>query len=595
MLDLVRIAAIAALATPVLSAQSPLSTLPTPDLPLLQAQEPMLAKLRFDANGDCLPVEPRALDDYLCLSPTHQDMIVRLFNLPSERPVVHGCWRTMPTPQAASLFNAALQGSNNFQPVTRWSFTASSGGGLQQGDPTIIRYSFVPDGTFIPSGVGEPSGSSNMFSVLNSQFGNPNTWQNVIHSAFDRWGELTGVTYVFEPNDDGATHGAVGGVVNVRGDVRIGMKFIDGGSNILAYNAYPNNGDMVLDSGDASFFANPSANYRRFFNVLTHEHGHGLGIAHVCPINDTKLMEPLISTFYSGPQYDDILTGQRLYGDPLEPNDSNAAPTVLGPVSDGITNVTNISIDGSSDIDQFTFSVASNKLATISVVPTGTPYLEGPQLQNGNCSSGTTLNPSALRNLNVFLFNGAGSTLLAFASTAGIGQTETISNYAVSAGTYSVRVTGSGLDQIQTYRLEINIQDNGPVASATSVGQSCGGLSWNALNRPLIGGTMVQTLTGIPNPAGSIGLVLLGNVGIPGGLDLAPFGAPGCRVYQQTLDIITVFPLGTSTMLYTLPIPNDPALAASTVWTQGALLVPPGTNALGGITANATELFLGTQ
>ena len=46
-----------------------------------------------------------------------------------------------------------------------------------------------------------------------------------------------------------------------------------------------------LDSADAGYFAISSQNYRRFFNVLTHEHGHGLGIAHVCPINNTKLME----------------------------------------------------------------------------------------------------------------------------------------------------------------------------------------------------------------------------------------------------------------------------------------------------------------
>jgi hypothetical protein len=597
--ELVRTAFRAAFAAPVLLApllaQSAPPTLPTPDLPLLQAQEPMLGKLRFTDDGDFDTTAPRALDDYLWLSPTHQDMIVRLFRLPRERSVVHGCWQNMPTPQAAALFNAAIQNTNSFQPVTRWTSTASSGGGLQWGDPTTIRYSFVPDGTFIPSGVGEPAGGSNMFAVLNAQFGNPTTWQNIIHSAFDRWGELTGITYVYEPNDDGATHGGAGGQINVRGDVRIGMKFIDGGSNILAYNAYPNDGDMVLDSSDAGFFGNPSSNYRRFFNVLTHEHGHGLGIAHVCPINDSKLMEPLISTFYSGPQFDDILSGQRLYGDPLEPNDSITQASDLGQVSDGVTNVTNVSIDASSDLDQFTFSVLSDKLATISVIPVGTPYLEGPQLQNGNCSAGTTLNPSTLRNLNVFLFNGTGTSLLTFSGSAGIGQTETIAGYAISAGTYSIRVNGSGIDAIQPYRLELNIVDNGPIASATSVGQGCGGISWIALNRPILGGTFVQTLNGIPNPAGSIGLVLLGAVGIPGGVDLAPFGAPGCRVYQQNQNILTVFPLAGSTMVWTLPIPNDPLLAASTFWTQGALLVPPGTNALGGITANATELFLGTQ
>lgn len=595
MLHPLRMAALAALTASSLWAQSAPASLPSPHLPLLQAQEPMLGELRFDADGGFDLSGPRALDDFWHLSPTHQDMIVRLFGLPRDRSFVHGCWATMPTPQAASLFNAAIQGSSNFQPVTRWSFTATSGGGLQTGDPTTIRYSFVPDGTFIPSGVGEPAGNSNMFAVLNSAFGNSTTWQNVIHSAFDRWEELTGLTYVFEPNDDGSTHGVLGGQVGVRGDVRIGMKFIDGGSNILAYNAFPNDGDMVLDSGDAGFFANSSSNYRRFFNVLTHEHGHGLGIAHVCPLNNTKLMEPLASTAFSGPQFDDILTGQRLYGDANEPNDSVLTATDLGSVGNGLTNVTNQSIDGSGDLDIFEFDVPSPKFATISVVPVGATYLEGPQLQNGNCSSGTPFTPSQLRDLNVFLFNGASTQLLAFSSAAGIGQTETISSFPLTAGTYTVRVTAGGVDTIQPYRLELNIVDNGPVAAATSVGNGCGGLSWNALNRPILGSTMAQTLTGIPNPGQSIGLVLLGTVGIPGGVDLTSLGAPGCRVYLQTQDIVTVFPLSLSTMVYTLPIPNDPLLAGSTVWTQGALLVPPGTNALGGITGNATELFLGTQ
>lgn len=105
---------------------------------------------------------------------------------------------------------------------------------------------------------------------------------------------------------------------------------------------------------------------------------------------------------------------------------------------------------------------------------------------------------------------------------------------------------------------------------------------------------MVHTMTGIANPLGSIGLVLIGSTQIPGGLDLASIGAPGCRVYQQTDTILPVFPLLGPVLVHTLPIPNNPALAGSTVWTQGALLAS-GVNAFGGLTANATQLFLGTQ
>ena len=106
---------------------------------------------------------------------------------------------------------------------------------------------------------------------------------------------------------------------------------------------------------------------------------------------------------------------------------------------------------------------------------------------------------------------------------------------------------------------------------------------------------MVHTLTGIANPAFSIALILTGTVPIPGGVDLGPLGAPGCRIYQQTTNILPYVGLPSSNYVHVLPIPNNAALAGTTVWTQGALLVPPGTNPLGGLAANATELFLGTQ
>ena len=43
---------------------------------------------------------------------------------------------------------------------SRWSGTATDGFGLTQGDPTTITWSFIPDGTFISGGVGEPASNS---------------------------------------------------------------------------------------------------------------------------------------------------------------------------------------------------------------------------------------------------------------------------------------------------------------------------------------------------------------------------------------------------------------------------------------------------
>ena len=554
------------------------------------------AQLRFDETGDFAPVDAVVLDDFTFLSPMHQSMVVSMFGEGAAGAGAQRCWHVLPSPQVAAFFNAAMQGGSGFQanPNDRWSATSTNGGGLQRGDPTTIRYSFIPDGTFIGNLFGEGNGTSSLFSNMNGAFGNPTVWQGVVQSAFDRWGELTGVTYVFEPNDDGAPFGNSGGIIGVRGDVRIAMKFIDGGSGILAANFFPNNGDMVLDSADTGFFASPAQNYRRLFNVIAHEHGHGLGIEHVCPINTTKLMEPTYTSVFNGPQLDDILAGQRLYGDANEPNDNTASATDLGTLTDGLTNVTTQSIDGTSDTDYFRFGVASPKFVTISLVPTGSNYLEGPQLGSGNCSSGTSYNPTNNRNLALYLFNSAGTALIQFAFAAPAGQPEVLTSVPLD-GDYVVRVIGTGADTIQPYRLEFDVVDNGPVAAATSVGAGCNGLSWNPINRPRIGTTMVHTLTGIANPPLSIGLVLTGTVSIPGGLDLSLIGAPGCRVYQQTTNILPYIGLPSSTFVHTLPIPNNPALAGTSIWTQGALLVPPGTNAFGGITANATELFLGTQ
>ena len=49
----------------------------------------------------------------------------------------------------------------------------------------------------------------------------------------------------------------------------------------------------------------------------------GLGLRHVCPLDDTKLMEPVITTAFRGLQFDDIYTLQRNYGDPYEHHDAN--------------------------------------------------------------------------------------------------------------------------------------------------------------------------------------------------------------------------------------------------------------------------------
>src|SRR5262249_29216137 len=157
--------------------------------------------------------------------------------------------------------------------------------------------------------------------------------------VFDRWHALTGITYTRVTSggndwDDGAAWGSAG-AAGARGDIRISMHLIDGASNVLAYCQFPSNGDMVLDSGDIGNFASSSNQNRFLRNVAAHEHGHGIGLLHVCTNNSQILMEPFIDNSYDGPRQDDIRGAQSLYGDPFENNESSAAATALGALTIG--------------------------------------------------------------------------------------------------------------------------------------------------------------------------------------------------------------------------------------------------------------------
>lgn len=412
-------------------------------------------------------------DLYAEMSPSHQQMIVRLANDVRAGVIQpHGCWMGQAQPAVMALWNNLMKGPPQFNATTRWGSTATSGGGLAFGDPTIITYSFVPDGTNVPAAVGSPAAPSQMFGTFNTGFPSQQIWQDRISDAFERWGQLTGITYVLEPNDDGVSLGNGNpGVMGVRGDVRIAAKSIDGasGSNILAYNYFPDFGDMVLDSDNISFYANAGANYQRLFNVVAHEHGHGMGISHVCPVNQSKLMEPFISTAFTGPQFDDILASQRLYGDASEPNDTSTQATDLGTLANGTDTTTLVSIDGNTDQDWFQFTVTAAKTIDVVVMPSGSPYLDGDQLSNGSCEPGVNFDPRSLRNLGVEIIDSFGSQVLGAANSAPAGSNEVATAVAATAGTYFVRVFAGAIDQVQLYQLDVTISD-GPAFGITIAG-----------------------------------------------------------------------------------------------------------------------------
>ena len=355
-----------------------------------------------------------------------------------------------------------------FDDSDRWSRTATDGCCLEQGDPTTITWSIVPDGTSVHGYNGEPAAASNLQARLNEIYGSKANWLPLFHEVFDRWGELTGITYVYEPDDDGAamtSNSLPGGQLGVRGDVRIAGHRIDGNGGVLAYNFFPNLGDMVIDSDD-SVYDNTSNDSRILKNVLAHEHGHGLGLSHVCPLERTKLMEPFLATAFDGPQHDDILAANRGYGDNAEDND---APGSAASLSASPTTLENLSIDDNSDIDYFSFTVGTNGNVSVTVTPVGETYLSGPQ--TSSCSSGSTVNTLDDQDLEIEILDQDGTTVIATADNQGAGVAEALSNVALSsgAGTYYAAIRGGSNNLPQMYELELSTDSSGPTNYTLSV------------------------------------------------------------------------------------------------------------------------------
>lgn len=374
------------------------------------------------------------------------------------------------------LYGDDLAAFRTFQ--NGWTNTSSGSSGL--GRPAVLTWSIVPDNSTLPTGLGEPASNSNLIEFLdgvhhggNSPGGDDLTqrdWWQLFHSSFERWDELSGIDFSYEPEDDGRRLGSFGGSIGTRGDHRIGGHSIDGQTSptFLAYNFFPNNSDMVIDTDEINRWSNSANNYRLFRNMLMHEVGHGIGLNHVEPTSQTKLMEPRISTRFDGPQYDDILGVQRLYGDANESgngNDFYQFATTIGSlltdtqlsvgtdaedefVSLGETDF--ISIDDNSDIDYFRFTAAESQVVSITVTPMGPTYSEGSSENNT-----TPFDGSARSDLTLTLYDTDGTTTLAFSDGIGLGLTESIFNFELeAAGDYYVRVGGKTNDA-QFFRLDV--------------------------------------------------------------------------------------------------------------------------------------------
>ncbi|QDT00219.1 matrixin family metalloprotease [Adhaeretor mobilis] len=379
---------------------------------------------------------------------------------------------------------AAPEPSRAFVSNGRWTSTATQSSTGVTGAPATLTWSIVPDGTTIPG-----RNPSNLVAFFDGLYGagdggtdlqNRPWFDDLVKSSFDRWTELSGLTFKYEPNDDGAIHGNFFGLLDTRGDIRLGGTFLDGQGGTSAQAGFIPNSDITIDTGDSIFYGSTNSNSINLRNTLTHEIGHSFGLAHVDSNTSNFLLEPAYNDTFDGPQIDDIRGIHQLYGDVLErdtygpkPNNSTATASSLGVLADGQTVALGydagfttgvsptesdfLSIANTSDIDYFTFTTVGAATVDVTITPTGPNYFERPT-GVGNYAVTRSSQQSDLT-LEVFrATDGGGTQLLGTANSAPLGQAESLLDLLLpAAGEYFVRVAGS-TNAVQLYQLSLALE-----------------------------------------------------------------------------------------------------------------------------------------
>ena len=305
------------------------------------------------------------------------------------------------------------------------------------------------------------NGPNVIHNIMTTKVGPEALWKSRFEQAFNEWAEETAIQYT-EVGDDGAPWFDSPGSAT-RGDIRVVSANIDGPSNVLAFNYFPNTGDMLMDSSENWGSGTTDLFLRQ---VISHENGHGMGLPHSCPQQGSKLMEPGLNTNFEGPQRDDRLAIQYRYGDRYEPNNTlgtaeNLAD--LGLESDDLLQLTKLSLRNASDGDLFSFEAASGSVVNqIQVAPQGTTYQIASQNgQTGACNPSSPWDSLRQLDLRFELLDESGSVVTAVDNT-GLGDFEELNDFALQAGgKYYIRVRSSGPGQsitpVQEYRLLVNV------------------------------------------------------------------------------------------------------------------------------------------
>jgi len=444
----------------------------------------VLAALCGTAQGQSLPRQKGADEAWSAprLTPPDADSDSNEMRI---APVI-ACFADGTDPRYVSAISAITDARNAALGFNRTDYFAAVRWAGEFGTPINIRWSFVPDGVSIDGGAGEPTGPSVLFSKMDfgyaAQGGRP-TWIGFFQSAFARWAQVTGNTYTRIKNgasdwDDGAAWGTAGSN-GLRGDVRIAGRKIDGVGGILAYNFFPSNGDMLIDTDDIGpFFSEPNSQYVYFRDVVMHEHGHGLGLEHSCSTSNFILMYPFARDTFDGPQQDDIRAIHSMYGDVNGPTDTPAAAVNLGVLAPGSAIPASgwigttpppvaigadpdsavVSLDPFKTSDYYKITTTTGIALTASVQPKGSTYQNAAQNSNGSCPTTGSTNSLVAGDLVLRVYAGDGTTLLATANAGAAGQSETITDLILpNAGTYYLRVSSATtLQLVQSYLLQMS-------------------------------------------------------------------------------------------------------------------------------------------
>lgn len=364
----------------------------------------------------------------------------------------------------------------------RWASTATDFVTNPTGRPVTLTWSIVPDGTNI-SHLGKPSSLISVFdSIFPGSVGVPlleKPWFSLIQQSFNRWNEVSGVKYVYEPADDGVAHGTSVGLLGVRGDIRLGGASIDGTggtNNTLATASLIPIADITIDTADTAYFsaAGGFAPYINLRTTLMHEIGHTLGLGHSSSNNRTFLMEGVLPAqiTFDGPQIDDIRGAHFLYGDAYEKanagagNDTFGNATSLGTIGAGqsallgeqggpdsvvLASETDfLSISNANDVDTYSFSIDHPSVVDLVLTPIGDTYHER-----------GTINTSTVSDLKLELYAAGNPTpqLLESVNLNGVGQAESLIDLTLAtAGTYYARVSGNA-DAAQLYQLLVDVNE----------------------------------------------------------------------------------------------------------------------------------------